>query len=259
GLPLDIEYLSDNAAFPYGNKPAAELVRRALDVVLTAQQRWQADLLVIACNTASTVALPALREQLDIPVVGVVPAIKTAAALTKTGSFGLLATPGTVARDYTRELIATFAQGQHVFSVGSSELVELAEAHIYGAPLQRERIAAILDAFEAQPGGEHIDTLVLGCTHFPLLRDELQALRPGWLLVDSGPAIATRVKDLLQLEGEALAAGAEAGAQRNAHFTKTNNSESPGLDEFLQQMGFSAARFFAASHYPYAQAEAGQP
>ncbi|MBT8138706.1 MAG: glutamate racemase [Gammaproteobacteria bacterium] len=248
---IDISYLSDNAAFPYGTKQAPDLLRRASAIVLAAQQQLQPDLLVIACNTASTLVLPTLREQLDIPVVGVVPAIKTAAAQTKSGCIGLLATPGTVARTYTQDLIRQFAANINVISVGSSALVEMIEAHIYGATLDQLQLGRILEQFEAQPGGQDIDMLVLGCTHFPLIAEQISTLRPAWQLLDSGAAIASRVLALLDREsatgtGHTLAQPGHAGLRHHAYFSKPLE-QSARLNEFLDKLGFCAAQEFTGA------------
>lgn len=190
----DLIYASDNAAFPYGTKSEAELVERVDRVLHRLLRERHADIIVIACNTASTLALPHLRERFPQPIVGVVPAIKPAAALSRSRVIGLLATPATVARPYTLELVREFASDCTIISLGSSELVYLAEAKLRGhnpTPLQLEPIGRV---FREHAKGAEMDTLVLACTHFPLLREELsQVLGPQVNLVDSGAAIARRV------------------------------------------------------------------
>lgn len=184
-------YASDNAAFPYGTKDENELIDRVDSVLHQLQQHTQADIIVIACNTASTVALPRIRERFSQPVIGVVPAIKPAAAISQTKVIGLLATPGTVKREYTQELIKEFAHDCELISIGSSELVHLAEKKLRGETISQQDIAPIIQPFRLQP---RIDTIVLACTHFPLLKEELQTALPHityW--VDSGEAIARRV------------------------------------------------------------------
>lgn len=188
-------YASDNAFFPYGTKAEAELITRVDYVIHELLKAYPADLLVIACNTASTLALPHLRARLSIPVVGVVPAIKPAALASKTKVVGLLATPATIARPYTHQLIADHAQNCKIISVGSSELVQIAEQKLRGEIVDINEIAKITQNFWH---AENLDTLVLACTHFPLLREELiAALPPGLQLLDSGAAIARRVGFLL--------------------------------------------------------------
>ncbi|KJM62687.1 glutamate racemase [Pluralibacter gergoviae] len=192
-------YVFDNAAFPYGEKSEAFIVERVVDIVTAVRARYPLALAVIACNSASTVSLPALREKFTFPVVGVVPAIKPAARLTANGIVGLLATRGTVKRPYTRELIERFAHECRIEMLGSGELVELAEAKLHGEPVSLDEMRRILRPWLRMP--EPPDTVVLGCTHFPLLQDELKAVLPeGTRLVDSGAAIARRTAWLLEHE-----------------------------------------------------------
>jgi len=149
---------------------------------------------VLACNTISTLLLPELRACFDVPFVGVVPAIKPAARLSKTKRVGLLATPGTVKRPYTDQLIEDYASDCEVVRVGSSELVTQAENLLSGRDVSEVLLASILAPFEVQTP---VDTVVLGCTHFPLLRGQLSKVLPGVIWVDSGEAIAKRVITLL--------------------------------------------------------------
>jgi glutamate racemase len=184
-------YASDNAAFPYGTKTEDELIERVDIVLHQLQQTTQADIIVVACNTASTVALPRIRERFSQPVIGVVPAIKPAAAISQSKVIGLLATPGTVKREYTHQLIKKYAADCDIISIGSSELVQLAEQKLRGEIITQEQLKPIVQQLI-----EHatVDTLVLACTHFPLLKEELQTVLPNikyW--VDSGEAIARRV------------------------------------------------------------------
>ncbi len=189
-------YLADNAAFPYGDKEESWLVDRVVKLAQGLVARYPIQLLVLGCNTASTVVLPALREALSIPVVGVVPAIKPAAALSHSGHIGLLATPGTVSRSYTNQLIADHAPHCEVTRVGSTEVVRLAEEKLEGRPVDLARLQqAVAPLFET----DSLDTVVLGCTHFPLLLDELMQIQPRSIRwVDSGAAIARRVAMLLE-------------------------------------------------------------
>lgn len=191
-------YCSDNKNFPYGPRPESQVEAFVTEVCANLVQRFNPDLLVIACNTASTVALPAVRSILQIPVVGVVPAIKPAAALTKTRAIGLLATPGTVNRAYTGQLIAEFAVGIRVVLVGSSKLVTIAEAKGHGVPVDLAEIKREIMPMFAPQVEPIVDTVVLGCTHFPILADELRMVAP-WPVtwIDSGDAIAARVVAIL--------------------------------------------------------------
>jgi glutamate racemase len=167
-------------------------------VILAGIEATSADLVVVACNTASTLALDAVRAQVEIPVVGVVPAIKPAAALTQTGTIGLLATPKTVTRPYTDQLIAAFGAGKTVLRHGAVGLAGAAETKLAGETPDPQIFEAAIQGLFDQKGGEAIDVIVLACTHYPLVQAELETLAPHpvtW--VDSGAAIARRTADLL--------------------------------------------------------------
>lgn len=225
-----LAFTGDNRHFPYGTKPVEVLLPQIEDSVRQAMAACDPDLLVIACNTASTFALPHLRAILPIPVVGVVPAIKPAAALSASKVIGLLATPATVDRPYTLDLIDRFAPDCVVIRVGSAELVALAEADLRGRPPPRDRLAAILGPFFAGPDGARLDIIVLACTHFPLLRDALAAATPRPVtFLDSGEAIARRVEALLGLK----ALPAVAPGRHRAYFTAPDDGLAdlaPSLD-----------------------------
>jgi glutamate racemase len=195
---LRLTYAADNAGFPYGLKAERELVARVSAVVRALVESTTPDIVVIACNTASTTALDAVRQFLTIPVIGVVPAIKPAAAASRTRVIGLLGTRATVASSYTGALIDEFAVGCTVLTHGSPELVEAAERKMQGLPVDAAELAAVVGHLFDQPGGDRLDTVVLGCTHFPLLGAELAAAAPhpvAWM--DSGAAIARRVSTIL--------------------------------------------------------------
>lgn len=198
-LPLNpLIYASDNAFFPYGTKGETELIARVDQIIGELLLRYPADILVIACNTASTITLPYLRSKLSLPIVGVVPAIKPAALMSKSGVIGLLATPATVARPYTQELIHEYATNCQVISLGSSELVQIAEQKLRGEVIDADAINKIAQELMRADQAEKMDVLVLACTHFPLLKDELAQHLPEHIkLIDSGAAIARRVEFLL--------------------------------------------------------------
>jgi len=230
---LRLTYAADNAAFPYGTKTEAELVARVSAVIGALVETARPDIVVIACNTASTTALAAVRQFLAVPVVGVVPAIKPAAAASTSRVIGLLGTKATVATAYTAALIKQFADGCKVLTHGSPELVEAAERKLQGLPPGDAAIAAAIASLFGQPGGERLDTVVLGCTHFPLLRDELAAAAPHpvtWM--DSGAAIARRVATIL---GISTPAEPLAPSARKAIFTAATPAVErmrPGLRQF---------------------------
>ncbi len=190
-------YVFDDEGFPYGEKSEHYVIGRIVSLTERIVRHHAIDLVIIACNTASTVALTAMREKFIFPVIGVVPAIKPAASLTRNGVLGLLATKGTVNRDYTRQLIRQFAPFCQLEMLGSSDLVRLAEDKLLGTPpdpvVLKQILAPWLELVKPP------DTIVLGCTHFPLLSDELSAVLPtGTVLIDSGQAIAKRALWLLE-------------------------------------------------------------
>jgi glutamate racemase len=176
------------------------LIERVPSLIAAAAADCGADLFIIACNTASTLALDHTRRRVGVEVVGVVPAIKPAAALTKTRTIGLLATPNTVARPYTDQLIADFAQGVQVIRHGAVGLAACAEAMLSGQPIDETCVAASVKGLFAQDGGDKIDVVVLACTHYPHLKTQLAAHAPfpvNW--IDSGTAIAQRARQCLGL------------------------------------------------------------
>lgn len=207
-LRLELDYVADNAWLPYGLKTDAELRARVPLLLRRMTEQWTPDVVVVACNTASTIALDAVRAELTVPVVGVVPPIKPAAEMTKTGVIGLLATPATVRRAYTDHLIAQFASSCRVVRYGSTALVQAAEAKLRGEPVDSSLIAREVAALFGAPGGGEIDVVALACTHFPLLHAELAAAAPRactWL--DSGAAIARRVGQVSAAQPGTASAG----------------------------------------------------
>ena len=188
-----IVYAADSAGFPYGKRTEAEIASRVPALLGRLVERFRPRLAVIACNTASTIALDHVRSALDIPVVGTVPAIKPAAELSRSRVIGVLGTQATVRQPYVDQLAEQFAPDCTIIRHGSPELVELAEAKLGGQTVSVEAVrAAAQPMFEAE-AGERIDTVVLACTHFPLLEDELRAAFPNINYVDGGPGIARRI------------------------------------------------------------------
>jgi glutamate racemase len=194
----DIIYAADDAAFPYGRLDEPALVDRVLAVMERLVDRFHPDLVVIACNTASTLVLPALRARFAIPFVGTVPAVKPAAERTRSGLVSVLATPGTVARDYTHDLIERYAAGCEVTLVGATRLAGVAEAALKGEPIDDAVIAAEIAPCFVARDGRRTDVVTLSCTHYPLLLPRLQRLAP-WPVewIDPAPAIARRTAQLL--------------------------------------------------------------
>ena len=196
-----LSYVADTEAYPYGDKPDTWLNERILSVVLDSHRRLTPDMWVIACNTASTLVLDALRAQIHVPIVGVVPAIKPAAAASKSKVIGVLATPATVTRNYTAQLIADHAPGCQVLLHGSDTLVHESEKQLLGGDIDLAVLQKNIEALLNMPCGEAIDTIVLGCTHYPLIKAELSSLAPNiYHWVDSGEAIARRVISLANVE-----------------------------------------------------------
>ena len=228
---LDYYYLFDNAAYPYGELEHHTLIERVNQLVKLVVDMHQIDLVVIACNTASTIVLPSLRALLSIPVVGVVPAIKPASNLANK-AIGLIATPATIKRAYTHDLIRDFSQSKPVEMLGLTRLVDIAEEKIRGQSVNIEEMAELL-----LPLKNKIDVAVLGCTHFPLIRDEIQKVLGSRVqLVDSGEAIARRVEELLAIEER----GNDLGLR------EIYSSASPwgeeALNRTLAKLGFSSVR-----------------
>lgn len=190
-----IVYAADSAGFPYGTKAVHEIEARVPALLGRLAERYDPALIVIACNTASTIALNGVRAALDLPVVGTVPAIKPAAALSKTRVIGVLGTEATVVQPYVDRLAAEFAADCTVIRHGSAELVQLAEAKLRGEATDAAAYHDILAGLLDQPGGGGVDTVVLACTHFPLVQDDLAAASPRPLaFVDGAAGIARRTQ-----------------------------------------------------------------
>lgn len=204
---LALTYVGDTGFFPYGVKDADVLSDRIALLTTRLYKTLKPDLIVIACNTASTLVLDRLRSHLEIPIVGVVPAIKPAAQASKSKRIGLLATQATVSRQYTRDLVNQYASDCQVVYIGSPRLVEIAELKLNGHLLDdsiMHELKSIMHPFIDQQTAGHIDAIVLGCTHFPLIKSELQAAIPEFTgeWIDSGKAIAKRVAFLLEEAAE---------------------------------------------------------
>lgn len=192
-------YAADMAGLPYGEKSEAEIAARVAGLLGRMAERWQPRLVCIACNTASTIALGMVRDVLEVPIVGTVPAIKPAAAHTRTGTFAVLGTAATVRQPYVDALEAEFAGGKRMLRFGAPQLVMLAERKLRGGTVSvaeaREAIAGLLE----QPGADEIDVLVHACTHFPLLDDELRAaVGREVTFVHGAEGIARRIAYLTQ-------------------------------------------------------------
>jgi glutamate racemase len=192
-------YIADDAGFPYGEMPESPLITRIVHVIGKAIAVHTPDLVVIACNTASTLALTELRARFSVPFVGTVPAIKPACAQSVSKRVSVLGTQATVGREYTRALIREFAAGCDVHLVGSPRLAGYAEAELAGAAVSDNVIEAEIASCFIEADGRRTDTIVLACTHYPLLLERIRSNAPWpvtWL--DPAPAIARRVADLMR-------------------------------------------------------------
>jgi glutamate racemase len=230
-------YVGDDAVFPYGKIPEAALIARVVALMGHLIATHRPDLVVIACNTASVQVLPALRARFDVPFVGTVPAIKPACAASQTKLVSVLGTEATVAREYTHALIRSFGQGCDINLVGSARLAALAEATLAGEPADADAIHAEIEPCFVEDGAARTDTIVLACTHYPLLIASFERLAPWpvcWL--DPAPAIARRVVELVGPASDEAPAGTApafftSGRIASAHFAAA-----------LQHFGLEAAQ-----------------
>ncbi|WP_395333843.1 glutamate racemase [Novosphingobium sp. BL-8H] len=190
-------YAADTAGLPYGTKTEAQIAARVAGLLGRMTERFAPRLVCIACNTASTIALGMVREVLEVPIVGTVPAIKPAAAMTRTGTIGLLGTQATIRQAYVDRLEQEFAADKRLLRHGAPELVEAAEAKLRGEAVDPAAIRRAAQALRSMPGGADIDTVVLACTHFPLLEEELaEAFGPGVSFVHGAQGIARQIARL---------------------------------------------------------------
>lgn len=232
-------YLADSAGFPYGGQPESVVVERSKRLIGEAVEAFPCDIIVVACNTASTVVLPALRAMTDTPVIGVVPAIKPAAALSRNRRIGILATPATVGRPYLTELVGTFASDCLVERIGHPELVCWIERQLAGRNLPSESLSKALQPFRDAA----VDTVVLGCTHYPLIAPLLKELLPEvsyW--VDSGDAIARRVAWLLEQAGLSDVSPEGAISEKPLEQVLFTGPLPEGVAGFLDEVGLSAGQ-----------------
>jgi glutamate racemase len=235
-------YAADDALFPYGRVAEDALVARVVTLMGELIAAHVPDLVVIACNTASVQVLPALRERFNLPFVGTVPAIKPACAASQSKRVSVLGTEATVAREYTHVLIRNFGQGCDLTLVGSARLAALAEAALAGERVDDDIIRAEIAPCFVADGTARTDTIVLACTHYPLLLDRFERLAPWpvrWL--DPAPAIARRVTDLV-----GPATGDPAPTRPRAIFTSGRNP-SGELAAALADFGLAPTEFAPAA------------
>ncbi|MGF2736336.1 glutamate racemase [Marinobacter sp. DUT-1] len=235
----ELVYLADNAGFPYGDQPEPVVIERCTTLIRRTLEEIPCDVVVVACNTASTVVLPRLRALIDVPVVGVVPAIKPAAGRSANRRIGVLATPATVRRPYLDRLIDEFAGDCQVVRVGHPALVCWAEQLVRGIPVPEAELGDALAPLKRSG----VDTVVLGCTHYPLLLDALKAVLPDirhW--VDSGDAIARRVQFLLGETGRDLETIAGGEHLEPVRAVLLSGEVPHGLAEFMASLGLAVRR-----------------
>jgi glutamate racemase len=193
-------YVADDAGFPYGNWQEEALKARIVLLFAELLDAYGPELVIVACNTASTLVLDDLRAAFPaVPFVGTVPAIKPAAERTRSGHVSVLATPGTVKRAYTRDLIQSFASRCHVRLVGSANLATMAEAHIRGDFIDDEAVLDEIRPCFVEADGQRTDIVVLACTHYPFMANVFRRLAPwpvDW--IDPAEAIARRARFLLK-------------------------------------------------------------
>jgi glutamate racemase len=233
-------YVADDAFFPYGGRDEGALIARVLELIGGLVAAHRPDLVIIACNTASTLVLPQLRARFEVPFIGTVPAIKPACAASVSKRVSVLGTQATIAREYTRALIRDFANGADITLVGSGELAALAEAKLRGEAVDDAAIATELRPCFIDAGGRRTDTVVLACTHYPLLLDRLISLAP-WPVqfIDPAPAIARRAVELIgTLMGTHLGTppGPQLGEKARILFT-SGREPSPALSAALAEFG----------------------
>ena len=196
---VPVIYFADTAGLPYGEKTEAEIAARVAGLLGRLSERYAPRLITIACNTASTIALGMVREVLHVPIVGTVPAIKPAAELTRTGAIGLLGTAATIRQGYVDRLQDQFARDKRLIRHAAPELVGAAEAVLRGEEVSPRVYEAAAAGLRSQPGGVDIDTVVLACTHFSLLENQLRAaLGKNVRLVHGARGIARRIAHLTQ-------------------------------------------------------------
>lgn len=225
-------YAADDAAFPYGGWPEDELTGRVLSVIGDLVGRFEPQLVVLACNTASTLVLAELRRRFSLAIVGTVPAIKPACTASRTRLVSVLGTEATVAREYTRTLIRDYGEGCSITLVGSRRLAPIAEALLRGEPVDDELIAAEIAPCFVEHKGARTDTIVLACTHYPLLIERIAKAAP-WpvTFIDPAEAIARRVIDLI-----GPAHQSSNGARAQIHFT-SGAPPPPALAATLTRFG----------------------
>jgi len=194
-LPMeDILYFADTAYCPYGGRPAEQIRSRSL-LVTERLLAGGAKATVVACNSASAAALESLREAVEVPVVGLEPALKPAVRISPSGRIGIMATIATLGADRYDRLVENYGNGVRIFAQACPGLVEHVERGETSGSAVEESLLDLLAPLK-QAG---VDTIVLGCTHYPFLRDAISRLMgPEVKVIDSGAAVARQVDRVLK-------------------------------------------------------------
>ena len=230
-------YVGDDAGFPYGEWEESALLERIVGLFDTLMSAHQPKLAIIACNTASTMIMPALRQRFDIPFVGIVPAIKPAAMRTSSGMISILATPGTVNRRYTSMLVEQFAAHRDVTLVGATRLARLSENYMQGNTIDSDILLEEIAPCFVEREGKRTDIIALGCTHYPFLVNEMRKVAPwpvDWL--DPAEAVAHRALQQLHSYWPQLKTSPEEKAADIAIMTSGKPSEATA--RLLGSFGF---------------------
>lgn len=248
----EIDYLADTAVYPYGEQDDAFLTERIVSLVRDAVARLHPDAVVVACNTASTLALTALRGACPVPVIGCVPPIRWAARLSRTRVIGLLATKATVRRPYVASLQMQFAPDCTLIAHGARHLADSAESVFRGAMADPALIRRELAGLFGHPDGGKIDAVALGCTHYTFLMDAFREASPaGVAWLDPAEAVAKQTAAVLGVHPEIGKGGAAGSGQ--AWFTAQPDEQSR-LETGLRRFGYGG---FSLWQVPSTMASAG--
>lgn len=234
-------YVGDDAGFPYGEWDEEALTERITGLFDTLIERFNPHLAIIACNTASTMIMPALRQRFSIPFVGIVPAIKPASERTASGMISVLATPGTVKRRYTLELIERYASHVRVKLVGATKLARLAEEHLQGEVIDSEILRQEISPCFVEEDGKRTDIITLGCTHYPFLVNEMRKLAPwpvDWL--DPAEAVARQaLRELQRVQGHTVSGYGGVKSMHHDVAIMTSVSPSISTERLLSGLGLT--------------------
>jgi glutamate racemase len=232
-----LAYIADDAGFPYGDLPESVCLQRVEQVIARAISSLAPRLVVIACNTASTIALSSLRQNHELPFVGTVPAVKPAAAASSSGQIAVLGTPATINREYTHSLISAHAANCKVMLVGAPRLAQLAEAYLTDGQVDEEAVRAEITPCFVKDAAGRTDAVALACTHYPLLHPVFQRVAP-WPVhwIDPAPAVAKRVLSLLGPMAEPVKR-----AKTTPLYLTTGRKPPEGLEKALRGRGLVCA------------------